>query len=124
MLLRSNNSWMHNSHRLVKGRNRCTLLMHPDDAARRNLTSQEKVRVSSRVGSLEIELEVSAEIMPGVVSIPHGWGHDRPGVSLATAQKHAGQSVNDLTDDEVIDVLSGNAVLSGVPVRVEGSLAS
>ncbi|MFS8067604.1 MAG: molybdopterin oxidoreductase family protein [Byssovorax sp.] len=119
--LRSNNSWMHNSYRLVKGRNRCTLLMHPDDAARRNLTSQERVRISSRVGSVEIELEVSAEIMPGVVSIPHGWGHDRPGVSLKTAQEHAGQSVNDLTDDEVIDVLSGNAALSGVPVRVEDS---
>ncbi|MEO5727354.1 MAG: molybdopterin dinucleotide binding domain-containing protein, partial [Byssovorax sp.] len=93
------------------------------DAARRNLTSQEKVRISSRVGSLEIELEVSAEIMPGVVSIPHGWGHDRPGVALATAQKHPGASVNDLTDDESIDVLSGNAALSGVPVRVEASLA-
>ncbi len=119
--LRSNNSWMHNSYRLVKGRNRCTLLMHPDDAARRNLTSHEWVRISSRVGSLEIELEVSAEIMPGVVSIPHGWGHDRPGVALKTAQEHAGQSVNDLTDDEAIDVLSGNAVLSGVPVRVEAS---
>jgi anaerobic selenocysteine-containing dehydrogenase len=122
--LRSNNSWMHNSYRLVKGRNRCTLLMHPDDAASRKLTSQEKVRVSSRVGSLEIELEVSAEIMPGVVSIPHGWGHDRPGTALETAQKHAGQSVNDLTDDAVIDTLSGNAVLSGVPVRVEASPAS
>ena len=76
------------------------------------------------MGSLEIELEISAEIMPGVVSIPHGWGHDRPGVSLEIAQKHAGQSVNDLTDDEAIDVLSGSAALSGVPVRVEGSLAS
>ena len=121
--LRSNNSWMHNSYRLVKGRNRCTLLMHPDDAARRNLTSQNRVRISSRVGSLEIELEVSAEIMPGVVSIPHGWGHDRPGVALATAQKNPGASANDLTDDEAIDTLSGNAVLSGVPVRVEASLA-
>lgn len=121
--LRSNNSWMHNSYRLVKGRNRCTLLMHPDDAAQRKLTSQEKVRVSSRVGSLEIELEVSAEIMPGVVSIPHGWGHDRPGIAIGTAQRHAGQSVNDLTDDAAIDVLSGTAALSGVPVRVEPSRA-
>lgn len=121
--LRSNNSWMHNSYRLVKGRNRCTLLMHPDDAARRKLTSQEKVRVSSRVGTLEIELEVSAEIMPGVVSIPHGWGHDRPGVALATAREHAGQSANDLTDDASIDLLSGNAILSGVPVRVEATPA-
>ena len=117
--LRSNNSWMHNSHRLVKGRNRCTLLMHPDDAAGRQLTSQQRVRVSSRVGSLEIELEISAEIMPGVISIPHGWGHDRPGVELDVAQKHAGASVNDLTDELAIDTLSGNAAFSGVPVRVE-----
>jgi len=117
--MRSNNSWMHNSHRLVKGRNRCTLLMHPDDAAKRQLASPQKVRISSRVGSLEIELEVSQEMMPGVVSIPHGWGHGRPGVELTTAQKHAGESVNDLTDELAIDALSGNAALSGVPVRVE-----
>lgn len=117
--LRSNNSWMHNSHRLVKGRNRCTLLMHPDDAARRELASSQTVRVSSRVGSLEIELEVSPEIMPGVVSIPHGWGHGRPGVELSIAQKTPGVSVNDLTDEQAIDALSGNAALSGVPVRVE-----
>ena len=117
--LRSNNSWMHNSYRLVKGRNRCTLLMHPDDAAGRELTSQQRVRVTSRVGSVEIELEISPEIMPGVISIPHGWGHDRPGVEMATAQKHAGASINDLTDDLAIDTLSGNAAFSGVPVRVE-----
>lgn len=117
--LRSNNSWMHNSHRLVKGRNRCTVLMHPDDAAGRKLTAQQRVRVSSRVGSVEIELEISPEIMPGVISIPHGWGHDRPGVELATAQKSPGASVNDLTDELAIDTLSGNAALSGVPVRVE-----
>ena len=117
--LRSNNSWMHNSYRLVKGRNRCTALMHPDDAAARKLTAQQRVRVSSRIGSVDIELEISAEIMPGVISIPHGWGHDRPGVELATAQKNPGASVNDLTDDRAIDALSGNAALSGVPVRVE-----
>ncbi|MEP7121878.1 MAG: molybdopterin oxidoreductase family protein [Byssovorax sp.] len=117
--LRSNNSWMHNSHRLVKGRNRCTVLMHPDDAAGRQLTSHQRVRVSSRIGSVEIELEISPEIMPGVVSIPHGWGHDRPGVELGTAQKNPGASVNDLTDELAIDALSGNAALSGVPVRVE-----
>jgi anaerobic selenocysteine-containing dehydrogenase len=117
--MRSNNSWMHNSHRLVKGRNRCTLLMHPDDAAGRRLTSQQRVRVSSRVGSVEIELEVSAEIMPGVISMPHGWGHDRPGVEMATAQKNPGVSINDLTDELALDGLSGNAALSGVPVRVE-----
>ena len=117
--MRSNNSWMHNSHRLVKGRNRCTLLMHPDDAARRQLASPQKVRISSRVGSVEIELEVTPEMMPGVVSIPHGWGHGRPGVALSIAQKTPGVSVNDLTDEQAIDALSGNAALSGVPVRVD-----
>ena len=93
--------------------------MHPDDAARRQLASPQKVRISSRVGSLEIEFEVSPEMMPGVVSIPHGWGHGRPGVALSIAQKTPGVSVNDLTDEQAIDALSGNAALSGVPVRVE-----
>src|SRR4030095_11784179 len=78
--LRSNNSWMHNSLRLVKGPERCTLLMHPDDADRRSLLSDQRVRVSSRVGTVELKLEVTDEMMPGVVSIPHGWGHDRPGI--------------------------------------------
>jgi anaerobic selenocysteine-containing dehydrogenase len=117
--LRSNNSWMHNSHRLVKGPARCTLLMHPDDASRRGLAGGERVRVRSRVGSVEIAVEVSDEVMPGVVSIPHGWGHDRPGVALSTAQRHPGVSVNDLTDDRLLDGVSGNAALNGVPVRVE-----
>lgn len=117
--LRSNNSWMHNSHRLVKGPNRCTLMIHPEDAARRSLVSEQRARVSSRVGSIELKVEVSDAIMPGVVSIPHGWGHDRPGIQLQTAERHAGASINDLTDEQAIDALSGNAAFSGVPVRVE-----
>jgi anaerobic selenocysteine-containing dehydrogenase len=117
--LRSNNSWMHNSLRLVKGPERCTLLMHPDDAATRQLTTAKRVRVSSRVGSIELKIEVSDEIMPGVVSIPHGWGHDRPGVRAETATRHPGASINDLTDDLALDALTGNAALSGVPVCVE-----
>jgi anaerobic selenocysteine-containing dehydrogenase len=117
--LRSNNSWMHNSLRLVKGPDRCTLLMHPEDAARRRLASEQKVRVSSRIGSIELKVEVSDEIMPGVVSIPHGWGHDRPGIQWEIAAKHAGASINDLTDELALDALSGNAAFSGVPVRVE-----
>lgn len=117
--LRSNNSWMHNSHRLVKGRDRCTALMHPEDAARRGLADGERVRVSSRVGSVELSLEVTDQIMPGVISVPHGWGHDRPGVQLSVAAQHAGASANDLTDELAIDALSGNAALSGIPVRVE-----
>jgi anaerobic selenocysteine-containing dehydrogenase len=117
--LRSNNSWMHNSHRLVKGPERCTLLMHPEDAARLGLASEQKARVSSRVGSIELKVEVSDEIMPGVVSIPHGWGHDRPGIQWEIAAKHPGASINDLTDELALDALSGNAAFSGVPVRVE-----
>ena len=117
--LRSNNSWMHNSHRLVKGKSRCTAMLHPDDAARIGLNGSGRVRVSSRVGQVEIEAEVNADIMPGVVSIPHGWGHHRAGTGWRTAEAHAGVSVNDLTDERDVDRLSGNAVLNGVPVRVE-----
>lgn len=117
--LRSNNSWMHNSLRLVKGPERCTLLMHPGDAARRSLSPDQRVRVSSRVGSIELKVEVTDEMMPGVVSIPHGWGHDRPGIQVETASLHAGASINDLTDELEIDALSGNAAFSAVAVRVE-----
>ncbi len=116
--IRSNNSWMHNSLRLVKGRPRCTLLMHPDDAGRRGLADGEAARVSSRVGSVELPVEVTDAVMPGVVSIPHGWGHDRPGTALRVAREHAGVSVNDLTDELLLDDLCGNAALNGVPVEV------
>jgi len=119
--LRSNNSWMHNSQRLVKGPPRCTLLIHPEDAARRGIVTAQQVRVRSRVGSIALPAELTAEVMPGVVSIPHGWGHDRPGIALSTAQAHPGASVNDLTDDLLLDELCGNAALNGVPVRVEAT---
>ncbi len=122
--LRSNNSWMHNSERLVRGHPRCTLLMHPEDAERHGVEDGGQVRVTSRVGSLEATVEVSAEIMPGVVSLPHGWGHTRAGVQLRTAQKYAGVSVNDITDDRAIDGLSGTAAFNGVPVMVEPLAAS
>jgi anaerobic selenocysteine-containing dehydrogenase len=117
--LRSNNSWMHNSLRLVKGPRRCTLQMSPADAADRSLAHGDRVRVTSRAGSIEVELAVSDEVMPGVVCLPHGWGHDRPGVQLRVASEHAGASVNDLTDELAVDALSGVAVLNGVPVTVE-----
>jgi anaerobic selenocysteine-containing dehydrogenase len=117
--LRSNNSWMHNSRRLVKGKERCTLLMHPRDAAARGLSDRQPVCVRSRVGEIELPLEISADIMPGVVSIPHGWGHHRPGIRLGTARRHAGASINDLTDEQLIDELTGNAAFSGVPVSVQ-----
>ncbi len=117
--LRSNNSWLHNSHRLVKGKRRCTMMIHPEDAARCGLADGETARVESRVGGVDIEVEVTPDIMPGVVSIPHGWGHDRPGTRQSTAREHAGVSLNDLTDDLAIDTLCGTAAFSGVPVRVE-----
>jgi anaerobic selenocysteine-containing dehydrogenase len=119
--LRSNNSWMHNSQRLVRGKDRCTLLMHPDDATRLGVAGQAKVAVVSRTGRIEAPLELSDEVMPGVVSLPHGWGHHRPGIELSVAEEHAGVSINDLTDESVVDELCGNAVLSGVPVRVESA---
>ena len=116
--LRSNNSWMHNSERLVRGRNRCTLLMHPDDAAARALCDGNTVRITSRVGVVVVPLEVTDSVMPGVVSLPHGWGHGRDGTRLSIANAHAGVSINDLTDDQRIDTLTGNAGFSGVPVQV------
>ena len=117
--LRSNNSWMHNSPRLVRGKDRCTLLMHPDDALARNLTDGLMVKVCSRTGEIQLPLAVTDTMMPGVVSIPHGWGHGREGVQLATAVKHPGASINDLTDEQQIDQLTGNAAFCGVPVWVE-----
>lgn len=117
--LRSNNSWMHNSPRLVKGPNRCTVMLHPDDAAARGLADGAMAVVSSRVGSIEIEVEVSDEVMPGVVSIPHGWGHGRNGVRLGVARQHAGVSVNDITDPALVERISGQAAVNGMGVRVK-----
>ena len=116
--IRSNNSWMHNYQRLVKGKDRSHLLMHPDDVARLGIGSGQQVKVTSRVGEVVVVVEASDEIMPGVVSLPHGWGHNRKGVRIPVAQEHAGVSVNDLTDDRYLDDLSGNAALNGVPVTV------
>jgi anaerobic selenocysteine-containing dehydrogenase len=117
--LRSNNSWMHNSERLVKGRPRCTLLMNPNDAADRDLVDKQQVQVRSRIGSIEIPVEICEEIMPGVISIPHGWGHDRSGVQLGVAEQHAGASINDITDDQSIDALCGTAAFNGTWVSVK-----
>jgi anaerobic selenocysteine-containing dehydrogenase len=116
--LRSNNSWMHNLDVLVKGRPTCTLHVHPEDARRYGLADGGAARVRSRVGALEIPVEVTDSIMPGVVSIPHGWGHDDPASALTIAAAHAGANSNLLADD-VVDPLSGNAVLNGIPVSVE-----
>lgn len=117
--VRSNNSWLHNSHRLVKGKSRCTLMLHPETAAQQGIEDGQLVKVTSRVGSVVLSAEVTNELMPGVVSIPHGFGHSRKGVIQKIAQAHAGVSVNDLTDDTLIDQLSGNAAVNGVPVQLE-----
>ncbi|MGU3309734.1 molybdopterin oxidoreductase family protein [Pseudomonas sp. M5A4_2d] len=116
--VRSNNSWMHNYHRLVKGKPRHQLHMHPDDLASRQLIDGQRVRVSSRIGMIEVEVLASLDMMPGVVSLPHGWGHGRPGVQMTIASGQPGASANDLTDERQLDELSGNAALNGVPVQV------
>ncbi|MBI4854331.1 MAG: molybdopterin-dependent oxidoreductase [Acidobacteria bacterium] len=117
--LSSSNSWLHNSLRLVKGRPKCVLLINPEDASKRNITNGQTVVVSSRVGRIEIPVEISEEMMLGVVSIPHGWGHNRSNVELSVAKEHAGASLNDLTDELAIDAVSGTAAFSGVSVEVE-----
>lgn len=116
--VRSNNSWMHNSERLVKGRNRCTAQIHPDDAKRLGITNESAVRITSRVGEISLPAEITDCIRPGVVSVPHGWGHDREGLQLSVAREHAGVSCNDITDERWLDALSGNAALNGLPVDV------
>ena len=116
--LRSNNSWMHNVPAMVRGSNRCTLLMNPADATRLALVEGAGARIVSRVGEIIAPVEVSDEMMPGVVSLPHGWGHDLPGVKLSVAKANAGVSANDLTDDAMIDPLSGNAALNALPVTI------
>ena len=118
--IRSNNSWMHNSHRLVKGKPRWQLLMHPDDMAAHQLQDQSQVRIRSRVGEVQTQVLASDEVMPGVVSLPHGWGHKRQGVALNIAAEQGGVSCNDLTDDKLVDRASGNSALNGVPVKVFG----
>jgi anaerobic selenocysteine-containing dehydrogenase len=117
--VRSNNSWMHNVNVLVKGKPRCTLEIHPLDAGRLGLTAGGEARVSSRAGALTAPVEVTDAVMPGVVSLPHGWGHDLPGVQLSVAAAHAGVNSNALADETLFDPLSGNAVLNGIPVTVE-----
>ncbi len=116
--IRSNNSWMHNSKRLVKGKPRWQLLMHPDDLAAHQLQDQSQVRIQSRVGEVQTQVLASDEVMPGVVSLPHGWGHKREGVNLDVAAEQDGVSCNDLTDEKLIDQASGNSALNGVPVRI------
>ncbi len=117
--LRDDNSWLHNSERLMKGKNRCTVLVNFADAENLGIADGQTLKVSSAVGTVEIPCEISEKIMRGVVSIPHGYGHGRKGVKLDTATNHAGVSVNDLTDERVLDDLTGNAAFSNARVRLE-----
>ena len=117
--IRSNNSWMHNAPRLIKGKPRHHLLMHPDDLRERGIDEGARVRVRSRSGSIETEARASDSIMRGVACLPHGFGHGRGGTRMANAQSVAGESYNDLSDVTLLDAPSGNAALNGVPVWVE-----
>ena len=121
--VRDNNSWMHNHHRLMKGKPRCQLLMHPDDVVSEGWHSGMTVTVSSRVGHIQAEIAASDEVMPGVVSLPHGYGHGRSGTRSSIANRHAGVSCNDITDEQFIDQLSGNAAVNGVVVQLSVSAA-
>jgi anaerobic selenocysteine-containing dehydrogenase len=116
--LRSNNSWMHNAPRLMRGADRCTLMLHPVDAESRGIATGDRVEVRSRVGAISVPAEITDAVMPGVVSLPHGFGHSRPGARLSLAETKPGASLNDLTDHERLDTLTGNAALNGVPVEV------
>ena len=116
--LRSNNSWMHQMPTLVGGSNRCTLLINPEDAARVGMADGQLARVASEAGSVEVEIEVSDEMMPGVVSLPHGWGHTVPGAQTGVPAAHVGVNTNILAPGRLVDALSGNAVVNGYPVTV------
>lgn len=116
--LRSNNSWMHNVEVLVKGKTRCTLQVNPDDASRLQLIDGTDAVVRSRVGEVIAPVEITDAMMTGVVSLPHGWGHDLPGVRLEIARKHSGVNSNVLTDPTAIDPLSGTSVLNAIAVEV------
>jgi anaerobic selenocysteine-containing dehydrogenase len=116
--LRSNNSWMHNLEPLMKGKTRCTMHVHPDDAARFGLEEGGLAQVTSAAGEVSVPVEITDAVMPGVVSIPHGWGHDADGVEMEVASAHAGTNSNTLADESLVDAVSGNAVLNGIPVEV------
>ena len=117
--LRSNNSWMHNAPRLMRGKNRCTLLVNPTDAIDLNLQNGQIVSVESRIGKINIEAEISDEIMAGVVSIPHGFGHGKKGIQMEVAAANAGVNINDLTDEKFLDEVTGNVAFSGVGVMIK-----
>jgi anaerobic selenocysteine-containing dehydrogenase len=120
----STNSWMHNIERSMRGPERFTLHVHPDDASRLRLSSGDRARVESNAGAITVPIEVTTAMTPGVVSLPHGWGHHREGTALSVAAQHAGASMNDVTSEHHLDTLSGNAAFNGVTVRVQPVQAS
>jgi anaerobic selenocysteine-containing dehydrogenase len=116
------NSWLHNSAKLMKGKNRCTLMLNPEDAASLGISDKMLVKVSSRVGSVEVIAEITDDMMQGVVSLPHGYGHGRSGIKMDVAAQYPGVSINDLTDEMVLDDLTGNVAFSNVMVKIERHL--
>ncbi|KZX66277.1 dehydrogenase [Alcanivorax sp. HI0033] len=121
--IRSNNSWMHNSQRLVKGKGRCNVMIHPEDAERLAVADGDDLVVSTPSGTLTLPAWVCDDIMPGVISVPHGWGHDREGVKLGVARRVAGQSVNDIIGSNRVEAVTAMAQLNGIPVTVEPAKA-
>ncbi|MDX1802430.1 MAG: molybdopterin-dependent oxidoreductase [Alcanivorax sp.] len=119
--IRSNNSWMHNSQRLVKGKRRCNAMLHPDDARRLKLEEGQIITVRSATGAIDLPLWISEDIMPGVISVPHGWGHDREGVLLDVARSVAGESINDVIGNDRVEAVTAMAQLNGIPVQVSAA---
>ena len=109
---------MHHSHRLIKGRNPVELIIHPDDAKARDIDTDSVVRITTKQGAIEVPVHISDDIMPGVVCLPHLWGHNRPGTRQRVANASPGASYNDLTGVSAIDELTGNAIFNGVQVQV------
>src|SRR5690606_5237763 len=112
------NSWMHNLDTLVSGKPRCTLQIHDDDAARLGITAGQEVRITSEAGSVVAPSEITRKIRPGVVSLPHGWGHQPEDIRLDIAKRHPGGNFNALAPADMIDPASGNAVVNGIPVAI------
>ncbi len=122
--IRSNNSWMHNSQRLVKGKGRCNAMIHPDDGKRLAVADGDDLVVSTPAGTITLPAWLCDDIMPGVISVPHGWGHDREGVQLGVARRVAGQSVNDIIGSNRVEAVTAMAQLNGIPVKVEPAKAA
>jgi anaerobic selenocysteine-containing dehydrogenase len=121
--LRSNNSWLHNVQSLMKGKDRCTLLMHVDDAQQRGVATGDLVKVMSSAGEIDVVVEVTDDIKPGVVSMPHGWGHGKAGTRMSVANGSPGVNTNILSPPQFLDEPSGNGALNGIPVTVTAAAA-